>query len=105
MPITFSLFNSKVFIKRISKIETTQRYAHLDEEYKLEQVLKMQGGWVIIRLRMVSSSAYQRTPRADLHNYNLSKQPLQPIDHLPKDPRLVERKLFGFHSQPPLVYL
>lgn len=28
-----------------SKIETTQRYAHLDEEYKLEQVLKMQEGF------------------------------------------------------------
>ncbi|NQD71324.1 tyrosine-type recombinase/integrase [Sphingobacterium shayense] len=28
-----------------SKIETTQRYAHLDEEYKLEQVMKMQGGF------------------------------------------------------------
>lgn len=28
-----------------SKIETTQKYAHLDEEYKLEQVLKMQEGF------------------------------------------------------------
>src|SRR5690606_1297093 len=29
-----------------SKIETTQRYAHLDEEYKLEQVVKVMQGFV-----------------------------------------------------------